>query len=143
MGDPVPENVRQAIENDRSVIRTGFVSDVAPYYHLMDVMRVANLPGRVSGMVSLEAQAAGIPVVTTQATGAVDSVLDQQTGFIVPVGDTHGLSAAISRLLDNPSLRKSMGEAGRKWVETVFPREIIWKAHAEAYERLIAGERLQ
>ena len=64
-------------------------------------------------------------MITTQATGAIDSVLDRQTGLIVPVGDVNALSAAIDCLLTDPSLRKRMGEAGRVWVENVFRREIV------------------
>ncbi len=138
-GDPVPGNIRDAIEADHTVMRTGFVSDVAQYYHLMDVCVLPTYREGFPG-VPLEAQAAGVPVVTTQATGAVDSVLDGRTGFIVPVGDVPALSASIGRLLDNPSLRESMGKAGRNWVETVFPRETIWAAHADAYEQLASGE---
>ena len=74
-------------------------------------------------------------VVTTQATGAIDSVLDGQTGLIVPVGDAIALSAAMDRLLDDPFLRKRMGEAGRAWVEAVFRREIVWAAYAQAYKQ--------
>ena len=36
-GDPIAEIIQRAIESDREVIRTGFVPDAAPYYHLMDI----------------------------------------------------------------------------------------------------------
>jgi len=133
-GDPIAVDLRRAIEGDPAVIRTGFVPDVAPYYHLMDICVLPTYREGFPG-VPLEAQAAGIPVVTTQATGAIDSVLDRQTGFIVPVGDVNALSAAIDRLLDDPFLRKRMGEAGRAWVEAVFRREIVWAAYAQAYKQ--------
>jgi glycosyltransferase involved in cell wall biosynthesis len=138
-GDPVPEDIRRAIEDDQSVIRTAFISDVAPYYHLMDIFVLPTYREGLPG-VPLEAQAAGVPVITTRATGAIDSVLDQQTGFLVPVGDTIALSAAIDRLLGDSSLRKRMGEAGRAWVASTFRREIVWAANAEAYEQLASRE---
>jgi glycosyltransferase involved in cell wall biosynthesis len=133
-GDPIAVDLRRAIEGDREVVRTGFVSDVALYYHLMDICVLPTYREGFPG-VPLEAQAAGIPVVTTHATGAIDSVLDRQTGFIVPVGDVNALSAAIDRLLGDPSLRKRMGEAGRNWVEAVFRQEIVWAAYAQAYKQ--------
>jgi lipopolysaccharide/colanic/teichoic acid biosynthesis glycosyltransferase/glycosyltransferase involved in cell wall biosynthesis len=134
-GDPVREDIRQAIESDHTVIRTGFISDVSPFYHLMDVC-VLPTYREGFGVVPLEAQAAGIPVVTTQATGAVESVLDKQTGFIVPVSDVDALSAAIDSLLSDSALRKRMGQAGCAWVNSVFRREIVWAAHLEFYKRL-------
>ena len=138
--DPPAEGIRRAIENDREVIRTGFVPNVTPYYHLMDMCVLPTYREGFPG-VSLEAQASGIPVVTTQATGAIDSVLDRQTGFIVPMGDVKALCVAIDRLLGDPSLRKRMGEAGRAWVEAVFRREIVWEAYAEAYKQEISCGR--
>ena len=135
-GDPIAADIRRAIENDREVIRMGFVPDAAPYYHLMDICVLPTYREGFPG-VPLEAQAAEIPVVTTQATGAIDSVLDGQTGFIVPVGDVNALSAAIDRLLGDPSLRKRMGEAGRVWVEAVFRREIVWAAYLRDHEQIV------
>jgi glycosyltransferase involved in cell wall biosynthesis len=133
-GDPIAVDLRRAIENDCEVVHTGFVPDAAPYYHLMDICVLPTYREGFPG-VPLEAQAAEIPVVTTQATGAIDSVLDGQTGLIVPVGDVNALSAAMDRLLGDPSLRKRMGEAGRAWVEAVFRREIVWAAYARAYKQ--------
>ncbi len=136
-GDPIAVDTRQAIEDDRDVTRTGFIPDTAPYYQLMDLCVLPTYREGFPG-VPLEAQAAAIPVVTTQATGAIDSVLDRKTGFIVPVGDVIALSVAIDRLLDDPSLRKRMGEAGRAWVEAVFRREIVWTAIAQAYGQRVS-----
>lgn len=135
-GDPIAVDMRRTIENDPGVVRTGFVTDVAPYYNLMDMCVLATYREGFPG-VPLEAQAAGLPVVTTLATGAIDSVLDRETAFIVPVGDVKALSDAINRLLDDPPLRKRMGEAGRAWVKAVFRQEIVWDAYARTYQHLI------
>jgi len=138
-GDPIAADIRRAIEGDAAVIRTGFVADVASYFHIMEICVLPTYREGFPG-VPLEAQAAGIPVVTTQATGAIDSVLDGQTGLIVPVGDAIALSAAMDRLLDDPSLRKRMGEAGRAWVDAVFRKEIVQAAIAQAYEQQVSRE---
>ena len=137
-GDPIPEQIRHAIEGDPAVIRTGFIPDVSPYYPLMDVCVLPTYREGFPG-VPLEAQAAGVPVVTTQATGAIESVLDKQTGLIVPVSDVDALSAAIDSLLSDPALRKRMGEAGCAWVNSVFRREIVWAARLEFYKRLLSS----
>ena len=136
-GDPVPADVRQAIESDHAVIRTGFVRDVAPFYHLMDICVLPTYREGFPG-VPLEAQAAGVPVITTDATGAMDSVLHGKTGLIVPVGNVDALSAAIDRLLSDPPLRKRMGEAGCEWVNAVFRREIVWAAYLGAFQDMVS-----
>lgn len=142
-GDPVEGEVRRYIESNPAVLRPGFVGDTAPYYALMDVFV---LPTHREGFpgVPLEAQACEVPVVTTNATGAVDSVRDGVTGLIVPVNDARALTQAIDSLLRNPGLRAEMGRAGRKWMQHDFRPEVIWQAHAEMYgEMLQESQRLR
>ena len=89
------------------------------------------------GQVSLEAQASGVPVVTTTATGAIDSVIDEVTGFLVPVGDSDALAAAIGKLLADDELRSQMGRAGREWMERDFRPEVIWEGQVRLYKGLL------
>jgi glycosyltransferase involved in cell wall biosynthesis len=64
------------------------------------------------GNVTTEAMAAGVPVVAARATGAVDLVVDGETGFLVPPTDTAAYADAIARVVTDPALRGTMGEAG-------------------------------
>lgn len=136
-GDPVEPDVRRYIESTAAVIRPGYVPDTAPYYPLMNVLALPTYREGF-GQVSLEAQASGIPVVTTTATGAVDSVIDGVTGILVPVRDSHALAAAIEKLLSDPELCSRMGKAGRDWVENNFGATAIWEARTQFYRKLIS-----
>ena len=64
------------------------------------------------GNVTLEAMAAGVPVVAARATGAVDLVEPGHTGFLVPPRDCDAYADAIARIVAEPGLRAGMGEAG-------------------------------
>jgi lipopolysaccharide/colanic/teichoic acid biosynthesis glycosyltransferase/glycosyltransferase involved in cell wall biosynthesis len=140
-GDPVEPQIRQYIESTKEIIREGFVVDTAPYYPLMDVLAFPT-HREGFGQVSLEAQASGVPVVTTQATGAIDSVIDGLTGFLVPVGDFEALAAAIGKLLADDELRSRIGRAGRDWMERDFRPEEMWDAQTCFYRELLtAGVR--
>src|SRR6185437_1865440 len=81
--------------------------------------------------------AAGLPVVTTRVTGAVDSVLDDFTGILVPPRNDLELANALAELLEKEKLRKKMGQAGAKWVSEKFRREIVWEALIEDYRRIL------
>lgn len=135
-GDPVEVIVRQQMETDPGIVRVGFVADAAPYYALMDVLVLPTYREGL-GYAPLEAQACGIPVVTTTATGAVDSVVDGVTGFHVPVGDCEVLAARIDQLLSDPELRSRMGQKGRERVVQEFRHEVVGQALLEEYECLL------
>jgi lipopolysaccharide/colanic/teichoic acid biosynthesis glycosyltransferase len=135
-GDPVELKVRRYIESERAIIRPGFVSNTGPYYLLMDVLALPTYREGFPG-VPLEGQASGVPVVTTMATGAVDSIIDGVTGILVPVGDTNALTAAVGKLLADPELRSRMGRAGRERMERDFRPEVIWDALIHLYRELI------
>jgi lipopolysaccharide/colanic/teichoic acid biosynthesis glycosyltransferase/glycosyltransferase involved in cell wall biosynthesis len=140
-GDPVEPETRLFIESSAAIIRTGFVADAAPYYRLMDVLA---LPTYREGFpaVPLEAQASGVPVVTTTATGAVDSVVDGVTGFLVPVGDAAALAMALGKLLHDSELRDRMGQAARLRMEHDFSRAAIERAQVRMYQHLLRESTL-
>lgn len=60
------------------------------------------------GMVFLEAQAAGLPVVAGHSAGVANIVRHERTGFLTPQGNVDAFANATAQLLDNPSLRTDM-----------------------------------
>ncbi|MEX6506200.1 glycosyltransferase family 4 protein [Jiella sp. M17.18] len=66
------------------------------------------------GMAFLEAQAAGLPVVAGASGGVANVVAEGLTGRLVPEGDVAALANAISRLIDDSNLRRTMGAAARR-----------------------------
>jgi lipopolysaccharide/colanic/teichoic acid biosynthesis glycosyltransferase len=135
-GDPVPPALRAQIDFNPAVIVTGFVTDVAPYYWTMDVLALPTYREGFPG-VPLEAQAASVPVVTTDATGAADAILNGITGLHIPVGDSQALIAALDRLLSDPALRARMGHAGCQWVQENFRREVVWQSLLKGYRAIL------
>jgi len=61
----------------------------------------------------LEAFACGLPVVTTDAGGIPDIVTDENTGFLVPVGDHEALASRALKLLEDQSIATKMTELAR------------------------------
>jgi glycosyltransferase involved in cell wall biosynthesis len=76
--------------------------------------------GECFGIASVEAMAAGLPVVATLVGGSADIVDHGETGFLIPPNDTAALGSALDSLLGDPSLRKSMGQRGRQKAEQRF-----------------------
>ena len=67
------------------------------------------------GIVFLEAMASSLPIVAARAA-AVPEVVAGSTGILVPTSDDAALAAAITKLLDDASIRRTMGSAGREHV---------------------------
>jgi glycosyltransferase involved in cell wall biosynthesis len=63
------------------------------------------------GMVALEAMACGAPVVASRVGGLAETVLDGQTGILVPARQPRSIQAAIEALLHDPARRRAMGGA--------------------------------
>lgn len=111
--------------------------ELAGWYQLCDVfvMPARDLrgdPGEGFGLVYLEANAAGKPVVGTTAGGVPDAVADGVSGLLAPPDDPAALLAALERLLGDAELRARLGEAGRKRVL----EEFTWERTAQ---ELLAG----
>lgn len=62
----------------------------------------------------LEAMAMGRPIITTDAPGCRETVLEGKNGFLVPVRDVKALAEAMQRFLDEPTLVRSMGHRSRE-----------------------------
>lgn len=62
---------------------------------------------------SIEAMAAGLPVVVSDVGGISDIVVDGETGFLLKPGDLRALGAALSALVDDAPLRRRLGSAAR------------------------------
>jgi glycosyltransferase involved in cell wall biosynthesis len=70
------------------------------------------------GMVFLEAQACGLPVVAYENAGVAEAVSDGVSGFLVPLNDEARFAAAIKRLVQNDTLRCRMGKAASDLVRS-------------------------
>jgi glycosyltransferase involved in cell wall biosynthesis len=90
------------------------------------------------GMVNVEAMASGKPVVSTNRGGPAETVVHDETGFLVPPGDAAVLAKHVITLLQDSALRQRMGEAGRQRAEVMFSVEAMVKQ----YTRRIASIHL-
>lgn len=86
----------------------------------------------------LEAQAAGVPTVTTDTTGCGEAVLNQQTGLVVEY-DADAVAAAGVELLEAREKAVRMAEAGRKAVRDRFSWAVMADAYEEIFVRAAAG----
>ena len=70
--------------------------------------------------VVIEAMAAGLPVVAFAVDGVAETVVDRETGYLLPLGDVKGMADAVRSLLEAPAQAAEMGQRGRERVLTHF-----------------------
>ncbi len=88
--------------------------------------------GEGFGIVYLEANARGLPVVAGAAGGAVDAVVDGETGLLVDPEDHVAVARALTRLLTDPELSERLGTAGRERAQS-----FAWPRVAREVEQLL------
>lgn len=100
----------------------GFMEGEAIYDNV-DVLIVPTRTQEPFGLVSIEAQARGIPVIATATGGLKETVVDGITGRIVPQSNPNALAEVLLDCLENREKWKAMGQEGRKMVSAGFTIE--------------------
>jgi glycosyltransferase involved in cell wall biosynthesis len=93
-------------------------------------------PIEAFGRVTIEAMAAGRPVIGIRAGGTAEIILHDVTGKLIP-NDPEDLSQAILELLDDPKKGSAMGQAGRKRVEEIFTIQSMVAQITELYREIL------
>ena len=117
----------------------GWRDDVPEVMRVFDIEVLPSLNEAV-GIVLIEAQAAGLPVVATNVGGIPEIMKDKETGILVPPADSRALSGAIIALLSDKDSRSRMGERGKAWVRGKFRADIMVGSISALYQALVDGQ---
>jgi glycosyltransferase involved in cell wall biosynthesis len=82
----------------------------------------------------VEAMAAGVPVVATDAGGTGELVEAGRTGELGPLGDAQGLASALEQVLRNPARAAELGAAGRRAAEARLSLDVMIRSLVDLYE---------
>ncbi|MEO0069889.1 MAG: glycosyltransferase family 4 protein, partial [candidate division WOR-3 bacterium] len=127
-----------ALGIERSVIFAGQVApeELPGYYSGCTIFVSPALGGEAMGIVLLEALAAGKPIVASAIPGYTEVLTHNETGILVPPGDSRALANAIIQLLDSPELRQRLSQQGLAYVAQ-FSWSVIAKKVEEVYQSLL------
>jgi phosphatidyl-myo-inositol dimannoside synthase len=147
VGDgPYRRRLERLIRNrglDGSVVFAGAVawSEAPAWFDAGDVFampcrtRMGGLEPEALGIVFLEAQAAGSPVLVGDSGGAPETVRHGETGYVVDPRDPAGIAVRAVELLGDKGKVKVLGDKGRAWVQ----EEWSWEQSVANLRRLLAG----
>jgi len=114
--------------------------EVIALYRNADVFALASF-GEGVPVVLMEAMAMEIPCVATWVNGIPELIRDREEGLLVAPSDVEGLSRAIEWLLENPDLRRRLGQAGRRRILRDYDLQknsaVLAEAFREHHDRTI------
>ncbi len=109
------------------------------HYRDADICLVPTIAQDALSITSVEAMAAGKPVIASRIGGLPYTVSDGLTGLLFEPGNAFDLAEKIGRLLDEPHLRSQMGLAGRRR----FEEDFMWPDVIKRYWRPLLPRRVQ
>jgi glycosyltransferase involved in cell wall biosynthesis len=140
VGDVDPGNPHSLTDAELALIRGsralhwfGRVDDVRPYLAATDVVVLPSYYREGVPKTLLEGAAMEKAIITTDAVGCREAVLDGKTGVLVPPRDIEALTAAAGRLAQDPALVRAMGHAGRRYIQERFDENQILRDTATSY----------
>lgn len=139
---PAEEGFESLFRDNSRVHRIGYTQAVQEYMAAADVFC---LPSHREGfgLVLIEAGAVGLPVVASRIYGITDAVLEGETGLLHQAGNVTDLVEKLQALIRDPSLRSTLGEAGRRRARTEFSADRVTKEMANFLRRMFEdGNRM-
>lgn len=117
------EDLEEAI-TEFGIKYCGYTTDVRPY---LNKCSIYVLPSYHEGLPRsvLEAMSVGRPIITTNAPGCKETVVDGTNGYLVPVKNAEILANAIEKLVTNPELRTAMGNKSYEICKAKFEVNLI------------------
>lgn len=94
------------------------------------------------GIVLLEAQSCGVPVIAGDSGGTAETMHVDQTGYIVNCDDHHELVDAVLPLLSDDDIRMNMGQSARQWVVENFDWHALANETYQLFSRIAASNTL-
>lgn len=119
---------------------TGSTNAMNEAYTLSSIVVVPSVQAEAFGRVAVEAQAVGRTVIATDHGGARETILDGQTGYLVPPNNVKLLGEAIARALHrDPALIHAMGQEAKKHVRAHFSIERMKADTIAVYREILDG----
>lgn len=130
----------QELGLEEHVIFTGYRSDTKQIMAACDIYSMPSFE-EPFGMVYLEAMAMKRPIIALVSGGVPEFVHHGKAGLLSVNKDIDGLAANILTLLNNPDLRRQMGDYGRRLVETTYHSEKMTREMEQVYRQVVAARR--
>jgi glycosyltransferase involved in cell wall biosynthesis len=134
------ETVRINAQFPELITLTSWIKDIARFNAAMDLICLTS-KNEGTPVSLIEAQASGVPVISTDVGGVRDIVLEEETGIVVPVGDLLAYVTQMRILIDDEKKRLKMSQNGWPFVRDRFHYERLVRDMEKYYKELLQNSR--
>lgn len=133
----IDKDLRDWIESSEQVMYVPQNNQIPQYIACMDIFAMPSYREGF-GLVIVEAEAMGVPVVASNVPGPIDAVRHEETGLVVPVKDADALAAALQNLLIDSTKRAAYGVVAASFVRDNFEQNQFLRHVLADKEQLLA-----
>lgn len=141
IGEPFAEIERRRAElglTDK-VLFAGFSDRPEDFYRLFDIY-VLTSHSEGFPLSTLQALAAGLPIVATRCGGPEEMLSDGNTGLLAEKGSGRDVADKLEMLIANETLRRQMGAAARDQAEKSYSTDVMLREYSRLYQNLASHE---
>jgi glycosyltransferase involved in cell wall biosynthesis len=128
-GDQTHFQELQRLSRGLPVKWCGHVEDIANFMADLDIFAMISEPAGCPNA-SLEAMAAGLPIVATDHGGAAEQVIHGVNGLLVPRADTEAFAESLVAIANDAGMRARMGAASQERAASVFSLELMLESYS-------------
>ena len=137
-GGPLESALRRQVADmglDSRVHLAGMIpyEQIPAYFAAADIFALSSVY-EGNARVLAEAAASATPAVSTDVSGARDTIINGETGFIVPVGDYEAMADRLKALLSNSETATQMGEQARQHILSLYKTERLLAGFRDLWE---------
>ncbi len=131
------QNLIKELKIENSCSFVGHVRDTANYFNAADIQV---MPSTTEGMpnAALEGMHMSLPLIATKVGGIPEVVIDEETGILIPSGDVIALTKSLLRLVNDVTIRESMGKKGKERVRQNFNPHVRAERILALYENVLS-----
>jgi len=112
----------------------GHVSDIVGLYRKCNLVVYPSYYGEGVPKVLLEAAATGRAIITTDHAGCREAIIDAESGILVPIKDSEATADAMATLIQNATLRNTMGHAAREFAAAEYDVNSVVERTLRVYD---------
>jgi glycosyltransferase involved in cell wall biosynthesis len=132
-------NLKNQISNlnlENNVKMFGWQNDLDKFYNQADAfLLTSDYEGW--GMVVVEAASYGLPIIMTDVGCAGEIIKDEESGIVIPVGDSKKLAEAMLKVMEDDNLRNNLGAGARREIEKLPSKEETMRLYKESWEKAL------